>query len=191
MKVAVFAASSSLTDQPYIEAAAELGHTFAINNIDGVFGGGGMGLMSAFADALLAGGGSATGVIPQFMMDEGWGHGGLTNMIITPDMSERKRVIAEISDAAVALPGGVGTLEELTEVITLKQLGLFNKPVIILNVNGYYDPLLRFFDQMVDGRFMRPEHRAIWQTVEKVDEVVPLIKNYSDWHANPKVIAPI
>lgn len=191
MKVCVFAASSSRIDPVYAGVAAELGREFAAKNVHGIFGGGGIGLMGTFADALMAGGGTVTGVIPGFMIDQGWGHDSVTDMIVTPDMSERKKTIFAMSDAAVALPGGVGTLEELTEVITLKQLGLFNKPIIIVNVNGFYDHLIEFFDHMVRGHFMRLEHKDIWQIVDRADEVIPAILNYTGWHADPKVIARI
>ena len=191
MKVCVFAASSSRIDDAYKRAAEELGVAFAREGVHAVFGGGGIGLMGIFADSLMAHGGSVTGVIPGFMMDEGWGHDGVSDMIVTPDMSERKKTIFAMSDAAAALPGGVGTLEELTEVITLKQLGQFNKPIIIVNVDGFYDPLIEFFDHMVRGHFMRLEHRDIWQIVTTAEEVVPAILNYTGWHADPKVIARI
>lgn len=191
MKVCVFAASSSRIDAAYMKAAEELGVAFAGHRVHAVFGGGGIGLMGIFADSLMAHGGSVTGVIPGFMMDEGWGHSGVSDMIVTPDMSERKKTIFAMSDAAVALPGGVGTLEELTEVITLKQLGQFNKPVIIINVNGFYDHLIEFFDHMVRGHFMRLEHKDIWQIVTTAEEVVPAIVNYTGWFADPKTIARI
>lgn len=191
MKVCVFAASSSRIDAAYMKAAEELGVAFAGHRVHAVFGGGGIGLMGIFADSLMAHGGSVTGVIPGFMMDDGWGHSGVSDMIVTPDMSERKKTIFAMSDAAVALPGGVGTLEELTEVITLKQLGQFNKPIVIINVNGFYDHLIEFFDHMVRGHFMRLEHRDIWQIVTTAEEVVPAIVNYTGWHADPKVIARI
>jgi len=191
MKVCVFAASSSRIDAAYMKAAEELGVAFAGHRVHAVFGGGGIGLMGIFADSLMAHGGSVTGVIPGFMMDEGWGHSGVSDMIVTPDMSERKKTIFAMSDAAVALPGGVGTLEELTEVITLKQLGQFNKPVIIINVNGFYDHLIEFFDHMVRGHFMRLEHKDIWQIVTTAEEVVPAIVNYTGWYADPKTIARI
>ena len=189
MKVCVFAASSSRIDPAYATAAAELGKAFAEQHVHAVFGGGGIGLMGIFADTLLAGKGEITGVIPEFMVKEGWGHDGIKDMIVTADMSERKKTIFAMSDAAVALPGGVGTLEELTEVITLKQLGQFNKPIIIMNVNGFYDHLIEFFDHMVRGHFMRLEHKDIWQIVTSAEEVVPAIINYTGWHADPKVIA--
>jgi len=191
MKVCVFAASSSRIDPAYATAAAELGAAFAVENVHAVFGGGGIGLMGIFADNLLAGKGQITGVIPGFMINEGWGHNEVKDMIVTSDMSERKKTIFAMSDAAVALPGGVGTLEELTEVITLKQLGQFNKPIIIVNVNGFYDHLIDFFDHMVRGHFMRLEHKDIWQIVTEASEVIPAIRNYTGWHADPKVIARI
>ena len=191
MKVCVFAASSSRIDPAYITAAEELGSEFARNGVHAVFGGGGIGLMGVFADSLMAGGGSVTGVIPGFMMDEGWGHSGVNDMVVTPDMSERKKTIFAMSDAAVALPGGVGTLEELTEVITLKQLGQFNKPIVIVNVNGFYDHLIEFFEHMYRGNFIRLEHKDIWQIVTTAAEVIPALTNYTGWHADPKVIARI
>ena len=191
MKVCVFAASSSRIDPAYMKAAEELGVAFARHRVHAVFGGGGIGLMGVFADSLMTHGGTLTGVIPGFMIDEGWGHSGVSDMIVTPDMPERKKTIFAMSDAAVALPGGVGTLEELTEVITLKQLGQFNKPIVIINVNGFYDHLIEFFDHMVRGHFMRLEHKDIWQIVTTADEVVPAIINYTGWHADPRVIARI
>lgn len=191
MKVCVFAASSSRIDPAYAIAAAELGKEFAERHVHAIFGGGGIGLMGIFADTMLACNGEITGVIPEFMIKERWGHDGIKDMIITSDMSERKKTIFAMSDAAVALPGGVGTLEELTEVITLKQLGQFNKPIIIMNINGFYDHLIEFFDHMVRGHFMRLEHKDIWQIVTSAEEVVPAIINYTGWHADPKVIARI
>lgn len=191
MKVCVFAASSSRIDEAYMIAASDLGTVFAREGVHAIFGGGGIGLMGLFADAMLADGGKITGVIPKFMMDEGWGHDGVSDMIVTADMSERKKTIFAMSDAAVALPGGVGTLEELTEVITLKQLGQFNKPIIIINVNGFYDHLIEFFEHMFRGNFIRLEHKDIWQIVTMAEEVVPAITNYTGWHADPKVIARI
>ena len=191
MKVCVFAASSSRIDEAYMIAASELGTVFAREGVHAIFGGGGIGLMGLFADAMLADGGKITGVIPKFMMDEGWGHDGVSDMIVTADMSERKKTIFAMADAAVALPGGVGTLEELTEVITLKQLGQFNKPIIIINVNGFYDHLIEFFEHMFRGNFIRLEHKDIWQIVTMAEEVVPAITNYTGWHADPKVIARI
>ena len=167
MKVCVFAASSSRIDGSYAQAASKLGVLFSQNGIEVVFGGGGIGLMGILADAVMKEGGKITGVIPEFMQVEGWGHMNVTEMIVTPGMSERKKMMFDISDGVVALPGGIGTLEELTEAITLKQLGLFRGPVIILNIDGFYNHFIEFLEHMVSTRFMRSEHMRIWEVVNK------------------------
>lgn len=177
MRVCIFAASSSRVDNDYAVAASRLGGLLASEGIDVVYGGGGIGLMGKLADSILDNGGRITGIIPSFMKDEGWGHNRLTDMIITADMSERKKKMFSLSDAVVALPGGVGTLEELTEAITLKQLSLFNGPVIILNTRGYYDTLLTFIEQMVEKQFMRFEHKGIWECVSTPEEVITALNN--------------
>ncbi|MBW6501825.1 MAG: TIGR00730 family Rossman fold protein, partial [Bacteroidales bacterium] len=146
MRICVFAASSSRIDTRYAEAASELGGLLANAQIGIIYGGGGFGLMGKLADAVLANGGNVTGVIPSFMNDEGWGHTAVQEMIVTADMGERKRRMFSMADAVVALPGGIGTLEELTEAITLKQLGLFRGPVIILNTLDFYRHLIEFLD---------------------------------------------
>jgi uncharacterized protein (TIGR00730 family) len=172
MIVCVFAASSSRINNEYEIAAAKLGSMLAKAGMEVVFGGGGIGLMGKLADAVLANGGKITGVIPSFMKKEGWGHHGLNEMIITRDMGERKKKLFALADAVVALPGGIGTLEELTEAITLKQLSLFDGPVIILNTLGYYNSLLDFIDNMVEKNFMRIEHKGIWEIVNTPEEVI-------------------
>jgi hypothetical protein len=172
MIVCVFAASSSRINIEYETDATKLGALLAKAGMDVVFGGGGIGLMGKLADAVLANGGKITGVIPSFMKKEGWGHRGLTEMIITSDMGERKKKMFALADAVVTLPGGIGTLEELTEAITLKQLSLFYGPVIILNTLGYYNPLLDFIDNMVDRNFMRIEHKGIWEIVDTPEEAI-------------------
>jgi hypothetical protein len=177
MKVCIFAASSSRVDEKYRVAASALGSRLAASGIEVVYGGGGIGLMGTLADSVLACGGRITGVIPSFMKQEGWGHDTLTEMIVTTDMSERKKTMFALSDAVVALPGGVGTLEELTEAITLKQLSLFDGPIIILNTSGYYDTFLAFIDHMVKSNFMRFEHKGIWEVVNTPDEVITAINN--------------
>lgn len=133
--------------------------------------------MGKLADAVIAEGGKITGVLPGFMKEEGWGHKGVDNMIITGDMSERKKQMFSMADAVVALPGGIGTLEELTEAITLKQLSLFDGPIIILNTMGYYDSLLRFIDNMIETNFMRFEHKGIWEIVNTPEEVISSLNN--------------
>ena len=132
MTICVFASSSSRIDNEYATAASNLGLLLAQAKIDVVYGGGGIGLMGKLADAVLENGGKITGVIPSFMKDEGWDHSAVSEMIITSDMGERKKRMFAMADAVVALPGGVGTLEELTEAMTLKQLGLYQGPIIIL-----------------------------------------------------------
>jgi uncharacterized protein (TIGR00730 family) len=172
MIICVFAASSSRIDNEYGEDTVKLGSLLAKAGMEVVYGGGGIGLMGKLADAVLANGGKITGVIPSFMKKEGWGHPGLSELIITSDMSERKKRMFAMADAVVALPGGIGTLEELTEAITLKQLSLFDGPVIILNTLGYYNSLFDFIDNMIDKNFMRLEHKGIWEIVNTPEEVI-------------------
>jgi uncharacterized protein (TIGR00730 family) len=172
MRVCIFAASSSRIDENYRIAASELGMLLARSDFEVVYGGGGIGLMGTLANAVLENGGKITGVIPAFMKKEGWGHNGLSEMIVTSDMSERKKNMFALSDAIIALPGGVGTLEELTEAITLKQLSLFDGPIIILNTLGYYDSLMGFIDHMITHNFMRFEHKGIWEVVGTPEEVI-------------------
>ncbi|MGA1978046.1 MAG: TIGR00730 family Rossman fold protein [Bacteroidales bacterium] len=191
MRVCIFAASSSRTDKEYRDAATELGLLLARSGMEVVYGGGGIGLMGMLADAVLSGGGKITGVIPLFMKEEGWGHAGLTETIITKDMSERKKKMFELSDSVVALPGGIGTLEELTEAITLKQLSLFRGPMILLNTCGYYNLLLGFIDHMISGRFMRFEHKGIWEVADTPYDVIAALndreRGYEDWRKIAKI----
>lgn len=191
MKVCVFASSSSKVNSQYAEAASRLGLLFARKGTGVVFGGGGIGLMKKLADAVLENGGEITGVIPSFMKEQGWDHAGVSDMIITSDMGERKKQMFSLSDGIVALPGGIGTLEELTEAITLKQLGLFRGPIVIMNTLGFYDPLIAFLDNMVKGNFLRLEHKDIWQVASTPEEVMMCLDNGHDWIADPRSIAKI
>lgn len=179
MTVAVFAASSNRVDDEYYNAACKLGELFSKESMNVVYGGGGIGLMGSLADAMLLNNGHITGVIPHFMVKEGWGHPHVKDMIVTQSMSERKNRIFDMSDAVVALPGGIGTLEELTEAITLKQLSLWNGHIIWLNTNKFYNPLLSCFDKMINGNFMREEHRSIWEVVDTPEEVILTLKQKS------------
>ena len=154
-KVCVYCASSSKVAEEYKRQAYRLGELLADAGIETKFGSGSVGLMGALAEGVLSKKGVIVGVIPQFMVDEGWGNDSVTRQIVTDTMHTRKKTMAEDVDAAVALPGGCGTMEELLEIITWKQLGLFNKPIIILNVNHYYDDLLRMMDNVVSENFMR------------------------------------
>lgn len=177
MKVCVFASSSSRINNEYNSAASKLGEILAVSDIEVVYGGGGIGLMGILADAVLKNGGKVTGVIPSFMQDEGWGHNGIEDMIVTFDMGERKKKMFDLSDGVIALPGGVGTLEELTEAITLKQLSLFDGPIIILNTLGFYDHLIDFLENMVENHFLRSEHKGIWQVVSTPEEALNALVN--------------
>ncbi|MCH5328659.1 MAG: TIGR00730 family Rossman fold protein [Coprobacter sp.] len=170
--VCVYCASSSQIPGIYFEAARRLGELLAARRIGCICGAGHQGLMGVLADTILAAGGSVTGVIPRFMYDEGWAHPHLTQLRITADMHERKQTMAALSEAAVALPGGCGTMEELLEIITWKQLGLYPHPVVILNTGGFYDPLIRQLRQAVDQSFMRAEHAALWEEARTPEEAV-------------------
>jgi uncharacterized protein (TIGR00730 family) len=191
MTVCVFAASSSRIDPGYVEAASLLGTLFARSGINVIYGGGGIGLMGVLADAVIEHGGSITGVIPAFMNDEGWGHPRVSDMIVTADMGERKKNMFARAGAVVALPGGIGTLEELTEAITLKQLGLFHGPVVMLNTLGFYNPLIGMLDQMIHGNFMRSEHKNMWTVAETPEEVITALSNDRGWIDDPRKIARI
>jgi uncharacterized protein (TIGR00730 family) len=191
MTVCVFASSSSLIDNEYVKAAAGLGSLFARSGMKVIYGGGGIGLMGALADTVIENGGSITGVIPSFMNDEGWGHPAVNDMIVTTDMGDRKKNMFARADAVVALPGGIGTLEELTEAITLKQLGLFTGPVVILNTLNFYRLLIDFLDHMVEGNFMRHEHKNMWSVANTPEEVIEAISNDKGWIDDPRKIAKI
>jgi len=159
--VAVFCGSNHGNDPAFTDAANELGALLAERGIGLVYGGGNVGLMGTVADAVLAGGGTVTGVIPRHLWDKEVGHEGLTELLIVDSMHERKLAMADRSDAFIALPGGVGTFEELFEAITWTQLGIHDKPVGLLDVAGFYRPLLAFLDGTVDAGFLRPGHRSM------------------------------
>lgn len=150
-----------------------------------------MGLMRACADGVLAGGGEVTGVIPRFMIEQNWHHRGLTELVITETMHERKRRMADLSDGVIALPGGCGTLEELLEVITWKQLGLYLNPIVVLNVNNFFDPLLEMLQRAVEEHFMRPEHAAIWHVAQTPEEAVELLFTTPLWSREIRKFAAI
>lgn len=153
--VAVYCASSSQIPQVYLDTARELGRLLAENGYFVVCGGGYRGLMAEAIEGALDAGGRAVGVLPQFMIERGWAHPRLSEMLSTPSMHVRKQTMAAMSCAAIALPGGIGTLDELAEMMTWHQLKLFAGPVIIVNTNGFYDPLIAMFEQMKAQGFMR------------------------------------
>lgn len=180
--VVVYCASSSAIDSIYIEVASQLGKLLAENNIVCINGAGRQGLMGAVNDAVLLHGGTVKGIIPKFMVDAGWCHSNLTETIVTETIHERKFKMAEMADAVIALPGGMGTLEELAEILTWKQLGLYKNPVIILNVNQYYDPLLSFLDKMMEEKFMNAGYRQMWQVAATPEEALEILNKYPQWN---------
>ncbi|MCP9610493.1 TIGR00730 family Rossman fold protein [Coprobacter tertius] len=189
--VCVYCASSSKVDKEYFGAAVELGKILAVHDITCVCGGGNQGLMGTLSDSVLESGGKVIGVIPRFMQDEGWCHNNLTRIITTKDMHERKQTMANLSDAVIAMPGGCGTLEELLEIITWKQLGLYLNPIVILNTKGYYDGLIELFDRAIRESFMRPEHSKLWETATSPTEVLPAFYRSQEWDGSIRKIAAI
>lgn len=160
-RICVFCGSSPGARPAYAAAAREMGRALAERGIGLVYGGGRVGLMGVVADAVLAAGGEAVGVIPDALMRREVGHGGLTELHVVDSMHERKARMADLSDGFVALPGGFGTFEEFCEVLTWSQLGIHPKPCGLLNTAGYYAPLLAMFDHAVSESFVRPQHRAL------------------------------
>lgn len=191
MNITVYSASSGQVPEIYVAAARELGRLIARGNHTLVNGAGRTGLMGAVTDACLAEGGRAVGIIPQFMVEQHWQHEGMTELIVTPDMHRRKERMAEMSDACIALPGGVGTLEELLEVITWKQLGLYVNPIVILNTDGYYDPLLQLLRRAVDERFMRSLHADIWRVAATPAEALELALTTPLWDKSVRKYAAL
>ena len=171
----MFCASSANIDARYLDDACELGRLLAQGGWHCVNGGGAVGLMGAVTDGTLDAGGEVTGVIPKFMVDNGWCYDRLEDVIVTADMHQRKQMMSEMADAVIALPGGVGTLEELLETLTWRQLGLIKVPVIILNTLGYYDALLQLLDHAISQGFMKPSHSQLWQVAATPDEAISLL----------------
>lgn len=182
MNITVYAASSGQVPAVYLDAARNLGTLIVQRGHALVNGAGRTGLMGATTEGVLASGGCAIGVIPQFMVDEGWHNTDMSELIVTPDMHTRKQTMAEISGACIALPGGVGTLEELLEIITWKQLGLYLKPIVVLNIDGYFNPLLEQLKTAVDQRFMRQEHQQIWSVATTPEEAIRLCEETPLWN---------
>lgn len=190
-KVSVFCASSHKVDQKYFDVTERLAKVLVENNITTVYGGGAVGLMGRLADTIITNKGRAIGIIPRFMMDVEWGHENITELIEVKDMHERKKKLVENIDAIIVLPGGSGTLEETMEVITLKRLGKFTKPIIFINTDGFYDSLFQLFDKMIKERFMREEHRNMWTSISKPEEIITAIKESPVWDKSAIKIAAV
>ncbi len=183
-KVCVYCASSTKVDRNYYTEAKLLGKELAENGIETIYGGGSVGLMGQLADSVLENDGKITGIIPHFMQELEWGHKGLTKLILVNDMHERKKKMIENTDAVIALPGGTGTLEELFEAITMKRLGLYLSPIILVNTNGFYKPLIEMLEKMVNENFLRREHLKMWTVVNNAKDIIKTIKTIPQWDKN-------
>jgi uncharacterized protein (TIGR00730 family) len=178
MRLCVFCGSNAGHDSSYIEAARSLGTALARGKIGLVYGGASVGLMGAVADAVLAGGGEVVGVMPQSLVDKEIAHKDLPDLRIVGSMHERKALMAELADGFVALPGGLGTFEELFEVWTWGQLGYHHKPCSLLNVSGFYDKLTGFLDDVVERGFVKPVHRSMLIVEQDPEALIRAIQAY-------------
>lgn len=184
MRICIYCASSAKIDEVYFDATERLAKILVNSKVQVIYGGGGHGLMGKLADTVLAQGGQIKGIMPQFMNEVEWAHKSVTDIEFTKTMHERKSKFLENIDALIALPGGTGTLEELLEAITLKRLGQFTKPIIILNTNGYYDPLILMLERCVEEKFLRPIHAEMWTFVHQPEEVMSAINQSMEWDEN-------
>jgi len=177
--VCVYCGSNFNGDPELRKAITQLADTLVREKITLVYGGGSVGVMGVLANDILEAGGLVTGVIPQFLMDKEVGHKGVTEMIITENMHQRKQKMADLSDGFVILPGGFGTLEEFFEVLTWLQLGLHNKPIGVLNVDGFYDPLFAQMEMMVKSRFLKPANRDLVFNETDAEILINKMDNFS------------
>jgi uncharacterized protein (TIGR00730 family) len=180
-----------MCDPAYHAAATRLGECLAEAGCTIVYGGGAVGLMGSLANGALARGGKVIGIIPRFMREVEWQHPGIEDLEIVEDMRERKHRLLTGSDAVVALPGGCGTLEELFEAITLKRLGLYFNPIVLLNTGGFYTPLQIFMGKVIAERFMNPEHAAMWSLVQTPEDVLPEIRRTPKWREDARDYAVV
>jgi uncharacterized protein (TIGR00730 family) len=189
--VCVYCASSQTAHPEYREAARRLGEVLAAGGITVIYGGGAKGSMGALADGALGKGGRVIGILPRFMADLEWGHPGLTELKLVEDMRTRKHLMLTGAHAAVALPGGCGTFEELLEAITLKRLGLFLGPIVLVNTRGYFQPLLEMLARAVSESFMDARHALMWQVVARPEEVVDALERAPVWTEESRSFASV
>jgi len=189
--VCVYCASSTKIKDDYYSEAEILGKELARNDIKTVYGGGAVGLMGELADSVIKNNGKIKGVIPRFMQELEWAHKGLTELVLVDDMHQRKKMMIENSDAVIALPGGTGTLEELSEAITMKRLGLYFKPIIIVNKNEFYSHLISMLQKMAEEKFIRKEHLKMWTIVDNVKDIVKTIEQIPLWDKNARDFAAV
>lgn len=189
--ICVYCASSRRCHPEYRDAARALGRILAEREFSIIYGGGGIGSMGALAEGALACGGRIVGVLPQFMMDLEWGHQMLTELRVVEDMRARKHMMLSESCGLVALPGGSGTLEELFEAITLKRLGLYVHPIVLVNTRGYFGPLAKLLEHAVSERFMDERHAAMWQIVDKPEDVPQALESAPSWSESAREFATV
>jgi uncharacterized protein (TIGR00730 family) len=189
--VCVYCASSRQAHPDYRAAAHRLGEVLANAGIGIIYGGGAVGSMGALADGALARGGRVTGILPQFMADLEWGHRRLTELQLVEDLRTRKHLMLTLSQAAIALPGGSGTLEELLEAITLKRLGLYVNPIVLVNTRAFFAPLLALLEQAVSEHFMDPRHLDMWQVVATPEEVPEALASAPAWSPEARSFAAL
>ena len=191
-RVCVFCASSQQVPQYFFDDTISLAQHLVENGYGIQYGGGAMGLMGALADEVIRLNGRITGIIPHFMVEVEWEHKGVQEMVYVNTMAERKTLLAGNVDAVVALPGGTGTFEELFEVLSNKKLGIFTKPIILVNTNGFFNPFIELMNSMADHRFLRPEHLKMFTTVDSPRQVVQAIEESPSWgHATAKAMAAL
>ncbi len=189
--VCVYCASSQTSHPEYREAAFRLGVVLAEQELEVVYGGGARGSMGALADGALSKGGRVVGVLPKFMADLEWGHPRLTELELVEDMRVRKHMMLTRSQGAIALPGGCGTLEELLEAITLKRLGLYLNPILLVNTRGFFDPLLELLGRAIEERFMDERHARMWEVVAQPEEVPEALDRAAKWGAEARTFAAL
>lgn len=180
-RVCVYCASSPTVGQVYFEAARDLGKILTELDLEIVFGGGAKGLMGALADSVIENNGKITGIMPHFMKKIEWEHKKVKDYIFVNSMHERKEKLLSSSDAVIALPGGCGTLEELLEAITMKRLGFYKNPIIIINTNRFYDEFKIFLNKSIDEGFMSEKHRKIWKFIDSPLELKDALEDSEDW----------
>lgn len=185
----IYCASSAKIAPLYADHAIALAREMASNNIEMVNGGGRAGLMGIMTDEMNKQGGKTLGIMPHFMKTVEWDHPDITEMIFVETMAERKEKMIENVDAVITLPGGCGTMEEFMETLSLKRLGLFTKPIIILNSGGFYDPLIDLLDAMINNNFLAERHRLMWEVVDRPEDILSSIENSTPWDSSAQAFA--
>jgi uncharacterized protein (TIGR00730 family) len=189
--VCVYCASSNTAHPEYREAAFRLGEVLAGGRLAIVYGGGARGSMGALADGALSKGGRVVGILPKFMAELEWGHPGLTELELVEDMRVRKHMMLARSQAAIALPGGCGTMEELLEAITLKRLGLYLNPIVLVNTRSFFDPLLELLTRAIEENFMDRRHAQMWEVVAQPEQVPAALDRAAEWGADARAFAAL